>query len=101
MLLQVFDVNGRFLRKFGSEGSGPGRFSRPAGIAVHPGGLLVVCDEDNHRVQILKQDGTFVRQFGSRGKATGQFKLPQGVCVAADGRIFVGDANCRVQVFQL
>ena len=36
--VQVFDSNGRFLRKWGSEGSGDGQCNRPTGIAIDRAG---------------------------------------------------------------
>ena len=103
VVLQVFDVNGKFLRKFGSEGSGHGRFQNPYGIALDPAGNVFVGEysysNSNHRVQIFKSDGTFITTFGSQGGADGQFNTVFSVCVSRDGRICVGDRNTHVQVF--
>lgn len=40
--VQVFDANGQYLRKFGEAGDGPGQLSIPMGLALSPGGRVVV-----------------------------------------------------------
>ncbi|NUS60767.1 MAG: phytase [Lysobacter sp.] len=75
--LTVYDAeDGTRLREFGSEGSGPGQFNRPNGIAVY-GDHLFVVERDNHRVQVLKlPDFTFVGTFGEE-----QLRSPYGLWV--------------------
>lgn len=51
-LLQVFDPQGRFLRAFGSQGTGDGKFNYPWGITTDALGFIYVCDKENHRVQV-------------------------------------------------
>ena len=90
------------LRCWGSQGSGPGQFNQPSGVAVSAGGDIVVCDTHNHRVQVFRADATFVRQWGSRGAAPGQFKGPWAVAVSSADEVFVADySNSRIQVFRL
>lgn len=104
----MFNAQGTFLRKFGSEGANPVQFIRPAGIAVAGDGTVIVCDQGNHRIQQLKADGSFVRTIGSRGRGQGQglpLKEPYALWVSVNGdgtsRMFVGDSNCHVQVVAL
>ena len=49
----MFELDGTFVRQWGSEGAGPGQFSRPAGVAV-VGDEVIVGDAGNHRVQVFK-----------------------------------------------
>ena len=51
--VQVFDGSGKFLRKFGSEGKGPGEFQAPPGLALEAGVRLYVGDRGNNRVQVF------------------------------------------------
>jgi len=90
------------LRRWGSLGTGPGQFDGPCGVAVSSGGDIVVCDRNNHRVQLFCSDGTFVRQWGSHGTALGQFQYPCSAAVSSSDEVFVADIhNHRIQVFQL
>ena len=65
--------------------------------------LIVVADQGNHRVQVLRlEDGSHVRTIGSRGKGPGQFDSPSGVAMDGEGHLIVADSgNERVQVFRL
>ena len=53
-----YDKNGRFLKQVGSEknGSGPGQFNLPHGIAVDAKGNVYVADRTNSRLQVLDND---------------------------------------------
>ena len=48
----IYDTDGALLHSFGSEGTAPGQFNRPYGIAVDKDGLIYVTDKNN-RVQIF------------------------------------------------
>ena len=63
--LVVYDADtGERLRTVGSEGSAPGQFKRPNGIAVF-GDHVFVVERDNHRVQVLSlPDFTPIGSFG-------------------------------------
>jgi len=73
--LVVFDADtGEPLRTFGDEGSGPGQFNRPNGLAVH-GDHLFVVERDNHRVQMFTlPEFAPVGTFGS-----GELRSPYGI----------------------
>ena len=78
--IQVFGIDGSFIRTWGSEGQSDGQFSFPAGVAVHSNhDLVYVADNSNHRVQVFNFDGTFVKKWGTRGSDNGQFNWPCGV----------------------
>ena len=51
--VQVFELSGKFVTKFGSEGSERGEFKRPVSTANLSDGKIVVCDMDNHRMQVF------------------------------------------------
>ena len=75
--LSVYDAeDGTRLRDFGGEGSGPGQFDRPNGIAVHAD-FLFVAERDNRRVQVLSlPDFRFVGTFGEQ-----ELRSPYGLWV--------------------
>ena len=41
------------MRSFGCWGTGDGEFKGLEGIAVHPNGNIIVCDRENHRIQVF------------------------------------------------
>ncbi|HFD79157.1 MAG TPA: 6-bladed beta-propeller, partial [Gammaproteobacteria bacterium] len=103
--IMVFDPAGALLREFTGSGSGPGQFSRPAGIVVDSSnGTVYVVDSGNQRVQKLDRNGNFILEFGSAGSADGQFSFISKSDIAMDdfGHVYVADTgNNRVQMFDL
>ncbi len=94
------------VRTWGSEGSGPGQFLKPRGIAVAPDGSIYVADSGNHRIQKFTADGQWVTAWGNFGGCPeqtpppGTFCEPWGVAVGPDGAIYVADLWAhRVQKF--
>ena len=53
--IQVFDPQGRFLRKWGTEGEENGQFADPKGLATDGDGNVYVADSGNHRIQVFKR----------------------------------------------
>ncbi|MDJ0840438.1 MAG: NHL repeat-containing protein [Acidobacteriota bacterium] len=53
--IQVFDLQGRFVRTFGAEGQGPGEFDQPESMAFF-GNQLWVADRNNGRIQVFEND---------------------------------------------
>lgn len=89
-----------FVLKWGSNGTGPGQFRDPFGIAVDPTGNVYVCDSNNDRIQKFDNDGNFLLQWGTRGTDPGQFRSPASIAVDDAGDVYVGDlSNNRVQKF--
>ncbi len=72
--IQVFRLDGTFVRQWASEGSAAGQFANPIGVCVSAAGEVLVADCDNHRIQVFRL-GTFVRQWGNSGS------WPMAVCV--------------------
>ena len=125
--VQKFDPDGRFIRQWGSQGTGRGEFARPVGIAVDPDGDVYVVDWHNHRVQIFDPDGNYQAQLnGDATMSTWAEQLmaanplmmeqrrvakdlsqekglwkPRGIKVDGQGRIIVVDSGRgRLQVYQ-
>ena len=100
----VFDSLGHFLFKGGKKGGGPGKLSRPSGVAADPNlGLILVIDYMRHTgLAYSYQDGRFLFEFGGRGFSPGWFNYPTDIAIDPKGRIYVADLfNRRVQVFVL
>jgi len=98
--IQVFDLDGNYLWKFGSSGTQAGQFNTPHRLAALNNELFV-ADSENHRIQVFDIDGNFLRQFGTYGDSIGQLSSPIDVH-AYDSQIFVADsARASILVFDL
>ena len=96
----MFNLEGKFITKFGKQGNKDGEFNQPRYFSVNKEGLLMVCDAGNHRVQVFELSGKFVTKFGSEGSERGELKFPVSTANLSDGRIVVCDLNNnRIQVF--
>ncbi len=91
--VQVFDPQGKFLRK-------TMEFATPRGMALYEDKVLVV-DVLQHTVHALNLEGRRLFTFGTRGMGDGQFNFPNDVAVdPGTGRIYVVDReNNRVSVW--
>jgi DNA-binding beta-propeller fold protein YncE len=98
--IQVFDLDGNYLWKFGSSGNQAGQFNTPHRLAALNNELFV-ADSENHRIQVFDNGGNFLRQFGTYGDSIGQLSSPIDVH-AYDSQIFVADsARASILVFDL
>jgi predicted membrane-bound mannosyltransferase/DNA-binding beta-propeller fold protein YncE len=91
---------------FGIQGSEPGQFNAPRGIAIAPDGTVYVADSRNHRIQHLDATGQVLQTWGQFGDLSignaplGTLNEPWGVAVGLDGSVYVTDTwNHRVQKF--
>ena len=64
-------ADGRFVKAWGSRGSGPGEFHSPHNVVVGRNGRVYVADRDNLRVQVFDADGTFQEAWTRLGKPNG------------------------------
>ncbi len=102
--VQVFDLDGTFIRKWGVKGSDNGQFNYPYGIAVHPTrDLIFISEEGGHRIQVFRSDGTFLYKWGAKGSADGQFACADFLALhPIRNLVFVVDhQHHRVQIFDL
>jgi DNA-binding beta-propeller fold protein YncE len=75
-VLVINFVTGETLLRIGSQGSGPGQFRAPHGLAIH-GQQLFVADTENNRVQVVDKDtGKFVMELG-----VGKLHAPWGLAI--------------------
>ena len=96
----TFTLDGHYIGKFGTYGSGRCQFLHPYGITGDLNGFTMVADANNHCVSIFDKDGNYVHSFGSRGSANGQFNSLGGISLSPNGNIYVCDYyNKRIQIF--
>jgi peptidylamidoglycolate lyase len=58
-----FDRNGKYLTAWGTNGSGPGQFKVPHGVAVDSDRRVYVADRDNQRVQVFDANGKYLDEW--------------------------------------
>lgn len=91
----IYSSAGEFLREIAGpyspdnayRGAGSAQFSEPAGIAIAPGGEVVVADMWNGRVQILDAAGGYLREFPVAGWGGFDALDKPYLTVLRDGRI--------------
>lgn len=57
------DKRGRHILSWGEPGTDPGQFSLPHNLAMFGDDHVIVCDRENHRVQVFTLEGDFVREW--------------------------------------
>ena len=62
--IQVFDMQGKFLYKFGEFGNQEREFNNAYRISEFEN-MLYVADSENHRIQIFDSGGKFIKQFST------------------------------------
>jgi len=85
--IQVFTLNGTFVRTIGSKGSAPGQFDEPVGISIASDGTVFVADMYNARVDILNADGSFRSSFPVEGWGGRDVNDKPYIRALTDGRI--------------
>jgi hypothetical protein len=88
--IQIFDLNGNFIKKVGGLGSFGGQFSSPNGLALLPDGKVAVVDYGNDRIQILDSDGNYFLNFSFIDWAANKnWSNPRRIFSLSDGLIAV------------
>ena len=91
----------KFIRAWGSFGSGPTELDYPRGVAIDTLGNLFVSDRNNDRVQIFAPNGALLGSFGVNGHGSGEFVHNRQLDIVGN-RLYVADSNnSRVQVFDI
>ena len=77
-----FSKDGKFIKCWGTKGSGPGELDVPHNIAMDSEGRLYVADRKNKRIQVFDQDGKYLDQLT-------QFGSPAGIFITKDDILYV------------
>ncbi|MBB3189522.1 NHL repeat-containing protein [Halomonas cerina] len=89
-----------FVGAWGSQGSEPGQFDDPTGVAVTANEVFV-ADARNGRIQVFDHEGQFKRAFGTPGDAPGKLGRPMNLTIHK-GKLYVPEyMNDRIQMFSL
>ena len=81
-----FSKDGKYLKEWGTKGTGPGEFDYPHALAFDSKGRLFVGDRNNNRIQIFDQDGKYLDQWT-------QFSRPSGIFIDKHDVIYVADSE--------
>ena len=92
-VVKKYSLQGDYLSKLGSCGSGNGQFNHPQGLCFNSKGLLYVVDNSNQRVQVFREHNVFLIKFGSKGLNPGQFQNPRYVAVDSSDQVYVTDCS--------
>jgi DNA-binding beta-propeller fold protein YncE len=96
--VQVFTPQGRFVRQFGSFGSGKGQFFQPSDLMVDKAGKVYVADDQAGTLSKFSPGGTVIWQIGGSASSdrdlSGHFHLAS---IDAHGRlVMVNDDQQRI-----
>jgi len=91
MVVYKLDPAGNLLLAFGGQGTAPGFFHYPSGLAIDGAGNLYVADTSNERIQKFSPNGSLLSYWGTEGTGPGQFRAPMDVAIGPDGAIYVID----------
>jgi streptogramin lyase len=85
-----FDKNGKFIKAWGTKGSGPGQFNGMHAIFIDGKGRVLVGDRGNNRIEIFDQDGNYITEWK-------QFGRPSGIYIDKKNNIYVADADSNAK----
>ena len=89
--VQVFGLDGTFLRAFGGTGAGPTQLLEPVGIAIGGNGSVYVADSGNARVSVFDAEGASTSQWPVEAWAGSAFYEPY-LTASPDGLIYASSA---------
>jgi hypothetical protein len=81
-----YDRNGKWIKNWGSTGTGQGQFRVVHGIQIDATNTVYVADRDNKRIQVFDADGNFKTQFRNVG-------TPWAICITPGPRQFLYVSN--------
>ena len=101
--IQVYDLNLKQIRMFGSRGPGDahGQLENPQDVATDSRGNVYVADAGRHQVVVFSEAGQYVTHLGGRGVGRGELGEPRGVCVIDEFVYVAENGNSRISVFDM
>jgi sugar lactone lactonase YvrE len=79
-----FTPDGKFIKSWGSLGSGKSQFRNPHALAFDSQGRLLVADRVNGRIQVFDQNGKWLTEYRQFNHPSGLYMAPHDVLYASD-----------------
>jgi ABC-type Fe3+ transport system permease subunit/sugar lactone lactonase YvrE len=99
--VMVFSPDGKQLRTWGKQGTGPGEFIYPTDVAFDDKGRIFVGEYGDHdRIQVFDHDGKYLYEFGRFGQGDGEFSRPESLVIVGDTMYVTDACNHRIVVFK-
>ena len=93
--IKVYQLDGTFVCKIGNYGNGELQFNTPAGLATNEStGDIYVCDNVNHRIQIISENFEYKSLFGK-----GIFHFPTDVKLYKDNIFILDQSNPCLHIY--
>ena len=93
--LHKYDSSGALVDSWGEPGhDNPVDFHLPHGVGLTGDGRVLVCDRENHRIQVFDEEGRYLSMW------TG-FRQPTDVVVGPDGEAYVPELQHRLTIVDL
>jgi len=102
--IQKFSSTGDFLAKWGTQGSGNGKFEKPAGLAIDSNDNVWVADTDNGRIQKFTPAGEYADSILVKGDlCDGAHGYPSGIFIDKKNELIYVSTSCPndIQVYNL
>ena len=65
-LIKVFDKTGKYVKKIGNKGQGPGEMRRPSSLQITPQNEITVNDSSARKIHFFTLDGKFLHSLSQR-----------------------------------
>ena len=89
--VQVFDLEGRFLRSLGTTPSRKGVLCSPISVACDRHGRYIVTEFGSHTITFMSPEGEILSCVRNLGAGHGQLVHPRGVVCDSLGYVYVAD----------
>jgi len=63
LCIKIFNAEGKFIRRFGRKGQGPGEIQSPMGMMLSKKNDIVIMDNGNNRLSFFNKDGTCIKSI--------------------------------------
>lgn len=100
--IQKFTADGTPMENWACETGGISEdlYPESLGISIDKNDNIYLADAMRDRIRIFQKDGTLLTEFGEAGSVPGAFGSPHDLFVSLEGKLYVSDANNRIQIFR-